>query len=417
VQTLKKALELWAAEGSAEAPIMLTEDIVYPSYYDDITGTGLIDFRNSPLLASPRDGISSIILAGSGSGKTIDNGGSASRPVLHINNTGLTVTLKNLTVTGGRGNPGGGIYIGGGGKLIMESGVVVKDNEAAIQGGGVYVDGLNSTFTMKGGEIRNNKAVNTSAGRGGGVCVNSNGTFIMEGGTISNNESGNDGGGVYVYGAAGAIANACIRNGSIGVSGGSNNAKYGAGVYAGAYGRLELGTGAGAYSYPYIQYNQSGAGGTGGGIVVNGSGSEAIFRHGTVRHNDGAGLGGGILVVKGRLDMRGGTVTGNSAATGPGITVENEGEFFMSGPARVTDTANPVHLYGTGPKGWITIGTGGFTGMIIMPPIAVVTTETAYGPGDTILKQEESGSHHVQLYRSLFNVNGSYNLTSDGKLP
>jgi hypothetical protein len=241
----------------------------------------------------------------------------------------------------------------------------------------------------------------------------------MEGGIIKNNESGNDGGGVYVDGVSTtAPGKVLIRNGFIGVSGGGNRAKYGAGIYAGAYGILELGTDGAGYPYPYIQYNISSGGSpnsTGGGIVINGSGAEAAFYHGTVSNNNGATLGGGILIVNGKLDMRGGAVKNNTATTGPGITVENNGNFYMSKGARALD--DPVHLYGTSPKQCITIGNEGFTGTIAPEGIAIVTTEAGYASGDVILKQEESGSLHVNTYYNIFKVNDSYNLTSDGKLP
>ncbi|MDR2109757.1 MAG: hypothetical protein LBP32_00455, partial [Spirochaetaceae bacterium] len=195
VKHFSKALDIWAARGSTEAWIMLTENIAVSSNYNDpqtLTATGLVDFSTNPVIPS---GITAIILAGSGGGITIDNAGQPSRRVLYLTTAGKTITLRNLTITGGRGNPGGGIYIGGGGKVIMESGVIITGNEAGQQGGGVYVDGVGSTFTMKGGEIRGNKAADASSGKGGGVCVGSNGTFVMEGGTIGKNESGNDGGG------------------------------------------------------------------------------------------------------------------------------------------------------------------------------------------------------------------------------
>jgi hypothetical protein len=239
----------------------------------------------------------------------------------------------------------------------------------------------------------------------------------MEGGTIRDNESGNDGGGVYVYGTAGKVR---ILTGVIGGSSTAdgNRAKYGAGVYVGANGSLELGNAGQTHPYPYIQYNVSSAGGTGGGAVIYGTNAELIFHHGTVSANNGAALGGGILIVQGKLDMRGGTVTGNivdmGSGKGPGITVEQNGLLYMSQAARVLDPANPVHLYGTSPARWITIGSGGFTGNT---NIAVVTTEGPYPAGTEILKLEGGGS--VAACYLYFNVDGKgfgNSLNSDGTL-
>jgi hypothetical protein len=99
--------------------------------------------------------------------------------------------------------------------------------------------------------------------------------------------------------------------------------------------------------------------------------------------------------------MRGGAVTANTATHGPGLTVENDGSLYMSGGASALDPANPVHLYGTGPKGWITIGSGGFN---YTGNIAVVTTNGPYGSGTTVLKREGGGS--VAAWRDYFNVDG-----------
>jgi hypothetical protein len=249
----------------------------------------------------------------------------------------------------------------------------------------------------------------------------------MVGGTIGKNESGNDGGGVYVYGGgSSSIAYAYIRNGTIGGASAAdaNKAQYGAGLYVGAYGRLELGTAGANQPYPYIRYNESSAGGTGGGIVINDDNpadvddGKAIFYHGTVSNNDGATLGGGILIVNGTLDMQGGTVTANEAATGKGITVEKTGLLYMSKAARVLDANNPIHLHEPSPnKRWITIGTGEFSSPPAIGDIAIVTTN-GYDPGDTILKQSAPGQ--VPTYYAKFKVwtGGSYqSLTIDGKIP
>jgi hypothetical protein len=203
----------------------------------------------------------------------------------------------------------------------------------------------------------------------------------MTGGTIKDNESGNDGGGVYIYGPN---SKASILNGRIGVSGGGNKAKYGAGVYAGANGSLELGTDGASHLYPYIQYNVSSN--TGGGIMINGSGAAATFYHGTVSNNNGADMGGGILIVAGKLDMRGGTVTGNTAATGPGIMVQSHNtglsELTMSGLARVLVPSNPIYLDSANGTRKITLGT--FTGDV-SGGIAKVELASGYSAGDQIL--------------------------------
>jgi hypothetical protein len=345
VKTLGKALDIWAAEGSGSAKIMLLEDVVHPAYNEStaLIRKGLIDF--SELLAS-RSGITSITLSGPQGRKAVCSGENGGWAVLFINTPGITMTLKNLIITGGGGWSGGGIYIGGGASVIMENGVIIEGN-GALQGGGVYVDGIGSRFTMAGGEIRGNKALSMLFGRGGGVCVENNGTFVMEGGIIRNNDTNN----------------------------------------------------------------------RGGGVAVDGINAAMIFRGGTVAANSGKNLGGGILVTKGRLDMQGGRVSGNTAIRGPGIVIEKEGELVMSKFARVLDAANPILLSGTSPAGWITIGSGGFSGNYGAENIAIVTTNGPYGQGTEVLKMETGGS--AAAYCGYFNVDGKgfgSSVDSNGKL-
>jgi hypothetical protein len=313
IKTLGKALELWAGTGSAEARIMLLDNVSTSDGYSDpraLTGTGLVDFSTNQIIPSS---ITAVTLAGLEGGIVIDNKKNADRPVLYFNTPNKTLTLKDLTLTGGKGDCGGGIRIGGGAVLIMRDGVFVQNNETVLQGGGVYVE--------------------------------NGGTFVMKGGSIRNNRS---------------------------------------------------------------DY--------GGGIAINGTGAGMIFHQGTISANKGNSLGGGILIAKGSLDMWGGTVSGNIAAEGPGITVENEGNLIIGHLARVLDAANPIHLYGTSPSRWITIAGGGFTGNYTAN-IARITTRGPYSPGVEILKMAGGGS--VSAYCGYFKVDGKdfgASIDLDGKI-
>ena len=76
----------------------------------------------------------------------------------------------------------------------MNSGSTISGNIAGYDnGGGVYVD--KNSFTMKGGEIRNN----TANAAGGGVCMYS-GSFTMSRGSITGNTAGGYGKGVNLGG-------------------------------------------------------------------------------------------------------------------------------------------------------------------------------------------------------------------------
>lgn len=90
---------------------------------------------------------------------------------------------------------GGGVYVDEYAGFTMGDGVEIRDNSAANSGGGVCVSGGTpaSDFTMEGGEIIGNSAVN-----GGGISSTGVGLFQILGGEISDNSASGDGGGIYI---------------------------------------------------------------------------------------------------------------------------------------------------------------------------------------------------------------------------
>ena len=97
---------------------------------------------------------------------------------------GGSLTLTNTTISGFVSNSSGaGVYVGGGGSAIMNSGAITNNN--ARYGAAVYLFG---SFTMNGGEISGNTNVN-------GSSISGDGTFEWNGGTISNNQNGTAEGG------------------------------------------------------------------------------------------------------------------------------------------------------------------------------------------------------------------------------
>ena len=113
--------------------------------------------------------------------------------------TGTDFSLKGLTLKGAdRGTQvGGAIYTEG--KVEMTNCVITENKVSAVRGGGVLI--ASGTFTMIGGEIKNNKT--NINGEGGGVCING-GTFKMIGGLIKENNKDikSKGKGVYVAGGS-----------------------------------------------------------------------------------------------------------------------------------------------------------------------------------------------------------------------
>jgi hypothetical protein len=167
--------------------------------------------------------------------------------------SGVTLTLKNITFVGHDENTASLIKVAGGGHLIIEDGVVIKNNKAGdTSGGGVSVT-ERSTFTMKGGEISGNYAGfygggmeayestfimeggiikdNSSSSNGGGVNL-SNGSFTMKGGTISGNTAGENGGGVSLNPEGYGDDDTFIMEGGT-ISGNTASSSNGGGVWIG----------------------------------------------------------------------------------------------------------------------------------------------------------------------------------------
>ena len=103
-----------------------------------------------------------------------------------------TVTLQNLTLTGGvSNNDGGAIFIAGtsssttGSKVKMIN-CIIKNNVAISYGGGVYI-GRNGTFTMDGESSRITNNYVSGIGTGFAVYIDGKGTFNWIKGSISNN--------------------------------------------------------------------------------------------------------------------------------------------------------------------------------------------------------------------------------------
>ncbi|UTC92864.1 hypothetical protein E4N83_06520 [Treponema denticola] len=156
---------------------------------DDFTGG--VDWKLTIMGLTGSD--SDILNANYGTGGNTNN-----HRIFKVYN-GADFTIEGLTLKGADSGTkvGGAIYTEG--KVEMANCVITENKVSAVRGGGVLIAG--GTFTMIGGEIKNNKT--NINGEGGGVCING-GTFKMIGGRIKeNNQSVNSNGkGVYVAGGS-----------------------------------------------------------------------------------------------------------------------------------------------------------------------------------------------------------------------
>lgn len=112
---------------------------------------------------------------------------------------GATLTLENLTLTGGRdeSTDGGGAVLANGNLIITDCDIT--DNQTGANGGGIYAMG---TLAMEKCTLTNNKVNYNYALGGGAVFVYINGTHTMKNCTLTANEAEKgDGGGIYTMGA------------------------------------------------------------------------------------------------------------------------------------------------------------------------------------------------------------------------
>jgi hypothetical protein len=217
-----------------------------------------------------------ITINGAGSPGLVIDGNGVIRPFAVYSDSSLT--LENLTVSGGEatgGAGGSGIYGGGGG--------------GALGGGGaVFNDG--GTFVAEGVTFNNNSV---TGGAGGSV------TFTGEAGV-----RGGGGGGLAGPGQSGSAGGAGGSEG--GGNGGSTSDNGGSGNGFGG------GGGGGAGDFSPIQ--GGGAGGFGGGAGGGASNNNAAGGNG------GTGYGGAIFSSGGSVTLINDTLTGNSATGGAGGT-------------------------------------------------------------------------------------------------
>ena len=283
--------------------------------------------------------------------------------VYGIKQTGGTVTVKGEAAQ--VRNFAHAVEITGG-TFTMEAGSICENY---INGGksGVAIEG-GSTFILKGGSIKDNKATNRAGVSVEGTSTNK-GRFTMTGGEISGNKAWCFGGGIYVdeYGVAD-------------ISGGTIKANHAA---EGTFSSPPEDVGGGGICIEKGTVNFTG--GTikdnfldgakkncGAGVFVEGGGTFNMTG-GTIEgckpdqdvYNPESSKGGGVFVKDGTFTMSGGTVSGNTADEGGGVFVK-KGTFTMSGGKVSGNTADEGGgIYGENSaydRGVITISDGEVSG-------------------------------------------------------
>ena len=112
-----------------------------------------------------------------------------------------TLSVYDVTLTGGIAKNGGAIVVDKDGTLNLYSGEISGNYVTGGKGGAIYIKS-GGVVNMYGGTIRNNHAY---SGDGGAIYVEAGGTLNLYGGTITGNTASGLGGGIYVE--AGGMVN------------------------------------------------------------------------------------------------------------------------------------------------------------------------------------------------------------------
>jgi len=105
-----------------------------------------------------------------------------------------TLSVYDVTLTGGSATTGGAIVVDENGKLNIYSGEISGNHVTSGKGGAIYIKS-GGVVNIFGGTIKDNHVTN---GNGGAIYVEAGGTLNLYGGTITGNTASGLGGGIYV---------------------------------------------------------------------------------------------------------------------------------------------------------------------------------------------------------------------------
>jgi hypothetical protein len=284
-----------------------------------ITLTHIIDIANS------------LTLDGGGSGVTISGGKAVT--LFHVESSG-NLTVKNLTLTGGRSSGSGGAIGSVGALTVLNS--TFSNNSAAAHGGAIDDNPppggpafvlSNSTFTGNsscgGGALGLGSSVslqatndrfanNTECGRDGGGAILTFGHVMLANSTLSGNRAGY-GGGIINDGGSVSLSNSTLSGNSAPPGEGGGILNYG-GTLNVTNSAFTANSASGCYCY------------IGGGGIANEGGSVTVT-NGTFANNSAACqgfcIGGAIFNDFGTVSISNSTIgkkgAGNSADYGGGV--------------------------------------------------------------------------------------------------
>lgn len=338
----------------------------------------------------------------------IDADGAYIGPVFTISGNGRQprVTLRDLTIQGGRnnGSAGGGIYIDGADVRLLST--TVTDNQATY-GGGIAIRSLLQEAAL---ELDEGSGVtsNTASSNGGGIDCDRHYAHpitlrLQSASGVSTNEA-NRGGGIH--------ANSCsgfINSGGIGIYGliyniGFNDAQTGGGIalentltLSTPMAELVLGEGLKASEpRPIITSNTSTA--LGGGVYV-GIYSRLLIKSALINANTSGTSGGGVFLTQGDLATQ--RELPYCAGGAPCIVFSNNKSTApYGGGALAASTNTEVNIDGARFEGnSAPAGTPG--GTLLLTNGASVTVENSVfsgNSGDTLITADRSTTSGADLW-------------------
>ncbi len=214
---------------------------------------------------------------------TRGNAAAMSRPQVLVSNSLVENNVAYMA--------GGGLFSGPGVDLTLTCATVSGNQVVSGSGGGLYLDGPLSLNDINAQIIDSTIVSNSAMMNGGGVESRRGVELTVDNSIITQNDAGQRGGGFHLVGAGdvssrnrtGISLSLISGNRAATPAGPYVAARAGGGIWAGGGASLEVGT-------TTIQNNQ--AGGTGGGIAVDGT-NQFVLVNSTVSGNravDGAGV-------------------------------------------------------------------------------------------------------------------------------
>lgn len=150
--------------------------------------------------------------------------GTLPNPIFVVGSHSSLLTLRNLEITGGQGQDGGGIASAG---AVVVSGCRVTGNTASGDGGGIFGTELTVVDSIVSGNTAN---------RGGGIAVTGKYNRRIERSTIAGNQAPT-GGGLFVESGLLPVLNSTISGNT--AQDASGDDAFGGGIYIGSYAALD----------------------------------------------------------------------------------------------------------------------------------------------------------------------------------